>query len=353
MRQRSEVFESRKAAHIALWILLALVVIAFFGSFFVGYAGLSFTEVITGLFQKSNDSVNRIMLRLRLPCTLAAFLIGGGLGLAGLMMQTALENPMASPVTLGVSNAATFGANLFLLIFYGTSALGFSRVASQPLALAGFAFLFALLSIGVSLWFSSFHRFEPTTVVLVGIAMASFFQALTTICQFLAEDNTLSALVGWSFGNLERLNLTENGILAAAILPCLLLFWFGSSHYDALLCGEDFARSVGVKVSALRMVTLLLASLIAALAVSFCGIIGFVGIVAPHLWKRFFGYRHRTLIPGSFLLGALLLLACDMLTRCIGRAANLPVGAITALFGAPAFLLLFLVGKRGNHYVIR
>ena len=118
MRQRSEIFESRKAAHIALWILLALVVIAFFGSFFVGYAGLSFTEVITGLFQKSNDSVNRIMLRLRLPRTLAAFLIGGGLGLAGLMMQTALENPMASPVTLGVSNAATFGANLFLLIFF-------------------------------------------------------------------------------------------------------------------------------------------------------------------------------------------------------------------------------------------
>lgn len=353
MRRNQDSLHERKMARIAAWIVFALVAVTFFSSFFVGYAGLSFSEVVLGLFQKSNAMANRIMLYLRLPRTLAAFLIGGGLGLAGLMMQTSLDNPMASPMTLGVSNAATFGANLFLLLFYGTSALGFSRVASEPLALAGFAFLFAFLSIGLSLWLSSFHRFQPTTVVLVGIAMASFFQALTTICQFLAEDNTLSSLVGWSFGNLERLNLMQNGILAAVFVPCFVFFWLASSRYDALLCGEDFARSVGVKVPLLRMITLLLASLIAALCVSFCGIIGFVGIVAPHLWKRLFGYRHATLIPGSFLLGALLLLICDMLTRAIGQAANLPVGAITALFGAPAFLLLFLVGKKGDSYALR
>lgn len=342
-----------KKARIAIGILSIIVVFCFLGSFFAGYANLSFSEVFLGLFQRSSDANNRIMLYLRLPRTLAALLVGASLGLSGLMMQTSLDNPMASPVTLGVSNAASFGANLFLLLFYGTSAVGFSRVASNPFAVSGFAFLFALLSIALSLFLSGFRRFEPTTVVLVGIAMAAFFQALTTLCQFLAQDETLSALVGWSFGSLERLTLPEDGILALALVPSLAFFVLYSSRYDALLSGEEFARSVGVKVTALRMVTLLLASLLAALSVSFCGIIGFVGIVAPHLFKRFFGYAHRTLIPGSALLGAILLLLCDMLTRWIGRATALPVGAVTSLFGAPAFLLLFLLPQKGGRHALR
>ncbi len=332
-------------------ILCVITLVLFLLSFIVTPNYMSVDRCLLGIFGQSDQAANRIMQKIMLPRNLGAFVIGGGLALSGLIMQTSLKNPMASPATLGISNAAVFGANVIILALYGTSTSSFVSASDSPFSVAGVAFAFAFVCVLLVLLFSSFHRFHPTTVVLVGIALGSSFQAATTLLQYFADDVALSAVVGWSFGNLERLTMSENYILLSVILISLICFSLISYRFNALDAGDGFAKSVGINTSLLRFVSLLIASLIGALCVSFCGIIGFVGIIAPHIMKRIVGNDHRVLIPTSFLAGASLLLICDIFTRLIGGGTSLPVGAITALLGTPMFLLI-LFTKKGDKYAL-
>lgn len=343
--------KSKKKNFVVLFTLLGITVLLFAISFIVTPNYMSIDRCILGLFGGSDTAANRIMQKIMLPRNIGALLIGGGLALSGLIMQTSLKNPMASPATLGISNAAVFGANIIILALYGTSTSSFISASDNPFSVAGVAFLFALACVLLVLLFSSFHRFHPTTVVLVGIALGSSFQAGTTLLQYFADDVALSAVVGWSFGNLERLTMNENYILLFVILLSLVGFSFISYRFNALDAGDGFAKSVGINTSLLRFISLLIASLVGALCVSFCGIIGFVGIIAPHIMKRIVGNDHRVLIPTSFMAGSSLLLICDIFTRLIGQGTSLPVGAITALFGTPMFLII-LFTKKGNKYAL-
>jgi len=343
-------YQSRNKRIIAL--LVALVLVLALVCLFVGSSHMGIRNGVLALLGKSTAANNRIIWKIRIPRVLAALISGAGLSIAGLMMQTTLGNSMASPSTLGVSNAAVFGANLSIIAFAGGfldtgNHLANFDVGANPFATSFMAFCFSIVSILVILGLCRTRRFSPNVVVLAGIALGSVWTAATTILQFYATDVGLSAAVIWSFGDLGRATYRTNLIMAITILICLVVFLVLSRRYNALLSGDDVAISVGVDVVRLRFMTLLLASMITAVCVSFLGMIGFVGIICPHVVKKLIGQDHSFSIPASALSGSALLLFADTVSRSIGNGSALPVGAITSLLGAPFFLaIIFSKGGR-------
>ncbi len=317
---------------------------------FVGSSQMSVSEGLAALAGRSTAANIRIMRSIRLPRVLAAIAAGAGLSAAGLIMQTTLGNAMASPSTLGVSNAAVFGANLSIIAFAGgylDTGNNLSNYAAgvSPYATSLMAFVFSALSILLILGLCRIRSFSPGVLVLAGIAIGYIWSAATTLLQFFATDVGISAAVIWNFGDLGRATYRTDAILFAVTGAGLLFFLLMSWRYNALLAGDVTAGSLGIHVSLLRFLSLLLASLITAVCVSFLGMIGFVGIICPHVIKRLFGQDHRLTIPLSALCGSLLLLTADTLSRSLGGGTALPVGAITSLLGAPFFLALLFSRK--------
>ena len=321
---------------------------------FVGSSHTAFSECFAALFGKGSPATVRIMQNIRVPRVLAALIAGAGLSVAGLIMQTTLNNAMASPSTLGVSNAAVFGANLSIVAFAGGFLNTGNNVASytsgaNPYATSVLAFVFSVLSVLLILGLCRLRSFSPGVVVLAGIAVGSVWTAATTVLQFYATDVGLSAAVIWSFGDLGRATYESDLIMLAVVALALVFFCLMIWRYNALLSGESAAISLGVNVNALRFASLLLASLVTAVCVSFLGVIGFVGIICPHITKKLLGQDHRVSIPASALTGSLLLLCADTLSRSIGSGSALPVGAITSLLGAPFFIAIIFSGRRNSH----
>ena len=345
--------KNRKNAYFIIAMLVAVVVVGV-ACLFVGSSDLSFGDALEALLGGGNDAQSRIIWKIRVPRVLAAMIAGAGLSVAGLVMQTTLNNAMASPSTLGVSNAAVFGANLSIIAFAGgflstgNNLQNFDAGAS-PYATSVLAFVFSTASILLILGLCTVRSFSPNVVVLSGIAIGSVWTAATTILQFYATDVGLSAAVVWSFGDLGRATYHTDAIMAIVVAIGLVFFLLMSWKYNALLSGEATAKTMGVQVESLRFVTLLLASVITAVCVSFLGIIGFVGVICPHVTKRLLGQDHRVTLPASCLMGSLLLLLADTLSRCLGSGSALPVGAITSLLGAPFFIAI-IFGKKGGHH---
>ena len=330
--------------------LTVLTVFMFFVCLFVGSSKMSVKDGFDALANNSTNANNRIMWNIRFPRVLAAVVAGAGLAVAGLIMQTCLGNVMASPSTLGVSNAAVFGANLSIIGFAGGFLTMGKNMADavnsfNPFAVSMVAFVFSVASTLLVLGLCRLRNFSPNTIVLAGIAIGAIWTAGTTILQFFATDVGLSAAVIWSFGDLGRATYTQDyfmlGIVGAAIITFLCLSW----RFNAMLGGDNMAKSVGVNVTALRVSALLISSLITAVCVSFLGIIGFVGIICPHVVKRLLGHNHVVSIPMTALTGSLLLLVADTLSRSIAGGTALPVGAITSLLGAPFFLIMLFARR--------
>ena len=334
--------------------MLALVVLVGAGSLFVGASNMTCADALDALLGGGNDAQSRIVWRIRMPRMLAALIAGAGLGVAGLVMQTTLNNPMASPSTLGVSNGAVFGANLSIIAFAGGFLSTGNNVQSfdvgaNPYATSVLAFAFAGLSVLLILGLCTLRSFSPNVVVLAGMAISAVWTAATTVLQFYATDVGLSAAVVWSFGDLGRATYRTDLIMAVTVVIGLVFFWLMSWKYNALLSGEATAKTMGINVAGLRFASLLLASVITAVCVSFLGVIGFVGIICPHVTKKLLGQDHRVTVPVSALSGSLLLLLADTLSRSLGSGSALPVGAITSLLGAPFFLAI-IFGKKGGHH---
>ena len=333
-------------------LFLAVLALSF-ACLLVGSSHMSLADCLAALAGRGSAAQTRIIWNIRIPRVLAAIIAGAGLAVSGLIMQTNLNNPMASPSTLGVSNAAVFGANLSIIAFAGGfldtgNHLSSYSVGANPYATSLVAFLFAALSILLILGLCRLRAFQPGVVVLAGIAIGSVWTAATTILQFYATDVGLSAAVIWSFGDLGRATYRTNALMAAVVLIGLVWFILMSWRFNALLSGDAAAKSMGVAVDRLRFVSMLLASVITAVCVSFLGIIGFVGIICPHVTKRLLGQDHRVAIPASALSGSLLLLLADTLSRSLGNGSALPVGAITSLLGAPFFLSI-IFSRKGGH----
>ena len=346
--------EKRNRRNTAIIIaMLVAVILVGIACLFVGSSTMSFSDAMDALLGGGSDAQSRIIWKIRVPRVLAAIIAGAGLAVAGLIMQTTLGNAMASPSTLGVSNAAVFGANLSIIAFAGGflstgNNLQSFDVGANPYATSVLAFVFSTLSVLLILGLCTVRSFSPNVVVLSGMAIGSVWTAATTILQFYATDVGLSAAVIWSFGDLGRATYRTDAIMAVVVLIGFCFFLLMAWKYNALLSGEATAKTMGVNVEGLRFASLLIGSVITAVCVSFLGIIGFVGIICPHVTKKLLGQDHRVAIPVSCLMGSLLLLLADTMSRSLGSGSALPVGAITSLLGAPFFIAI-IFSRKENH----
>ena len=350
MNHIKELEKKQKRNTVILVAMLMAVVVIGVACLFVGSSNMSFADAMDALLGGGTGAQSRIIWKIRVPRVLAAIIAGAGLAVSGLVMQTTLNNTMASPSTLGVSNAAVCGANLSIIAFAG----GFLStgnniqnfdVGANPYATSVLAFVFSTLSVLLILGLCTVRSFSPNVVVLSGMAIGSVWTAATTILQFYATDVGLSAAVVWSFGDLGRATYRTDAIMGVTVLAGLVFFILMSWKYNALLSGEATAKTMGINVEGLRFASLLLASVITAVCVSFLGIIGFVGIICPHVMKKLLGQDHRVTIPASCLAGSLLLLLADTMSRSLGSGSALPVGAITSLLGAPFFIAIIFSRK--------
>lgn len=337
--------DSKKKSGIILLIIILALILALY-ALNQGAAQTSFREIMKAMFGLEAGISNLVLWKIRLPRILAAIIAGAGLGIAGCVMQTSLRNPLASPSTLGISSAAAFGANIAIVFFAGGTmrSSAESVVINNPYIVTLFAFIFSMAAMLAIISIAQLKGFSPEAIVLAGVAFSSLFSAGTTLIQFFAEDHQIAAMVFWTFGDLGRISWSELKILFIVTLIVVGYLMLKRWDFNALASGEDCAKSLGVDVNRVRLISMLAASTLTAVTVSFMGIIGFIGLVAPQMMRRIVGGDHRTLIPASAATASLILLFSDTLARTIISPVILPVGAITSFFGAPLFLYLLIRG---------
>ncbi len=356
--------------HKHVWILggIVLLFILFILSISVGAVSIPaydvFLTIVNGLIDRVNavlhlgipnigEGVSQkwdaIVWNIRLPQALAAVVAGVGLSVAGVAMQSILRNPLGSPFTLGISNAGAFGAAVSVILL-GAGTMQ-SRVAaavtiSNPYMTTIMAFFFCLLATAVILLISKVRGASPEVMVLAGVALSSLFTAGTMFLQYFADDTQLAAVVFWTFGDVGRATWETVGLMAVIVAAATLFFTVNRWNYNAIDAGDETAKGLGVNVESVRNIGMVVAALVSAVIVSFLGVIGFVGLVCPHMVRRIIGDDQRFLIPGTCVMGAVLLLASDTVARVIVAPYVLPVAVLTAFMGAPVFIYLLLRGYR-------
>ena len=329
--------------------LVGLLCIVALCSLCIGAYPVTFAHVGRMIAGHAEEPIRHVLLSIRLPRAVAALLAGGCLGLAGVAMQNVLRNPLASPFTLGVSQGAAFGA-AFAIIALGAgkaSVTGPEQViVYSPYIVVGMAFLGSLVTVTALLLLSAWRALSPASLILAGVALSSFFGAATMLLQYFAADLQVAAAVFWTFGDLGKAGWRELIVLSVVLLPAAAYFWWRRWDFNALLWGDNAAKGLGVNVTRLRLMSLILAALIASVTTAFLGIIGFVGLIGPHIMRMILGQDHRFLLPCSMLAGGLLLLVSDALARTVMAPVVLPVGILTSFAGVPLFL--YLLVRRGG-----
>jgi iron complex transport system permease protein len=321
--------------------LTAAMLTALLADLVTGPSSLTALDAIRGLLAPESLSgpMRVIIWDVRLPQALLALLVGAALSLAGAEMQTILNNPLASPFTLGVSSAASLGAALAIVLGLGIPGLSISWIVSVN------AFVFAFASVLLLQALSRMRGTGPETLVLIGIALVFTCNALVALIQFVASQEALQQLVFWSMGSLSRGNWEKLGVLALVLAIVVPLSLAASWKMTALRLGEDRAMSFGVNVPRLRFLSLLRVSLLAATSVAFVGTIGFIGLVGPHIARLLVGEDHRFLLPASMITGALVLSLSSIASKIIVAGAVVPVGIVTALVGVPFFVVLIFMRR--------
>ena len=330
----------------------ATLVIALF-SIGVGSIQIPVKEIIGTIFGRGELQSQTVIMGIRLPRVTAAILVGAILATSGAVMQCVLRNPLASASTLGVSQGAAFGAALGIIVFGGgvvNSASAASAVTiDNPYIVTLCAFVFGALSTVVIIAISQLKKdIGPAGLVLAGVALSSLFSGGSTLLQYFADEQKIGAVVFWTFGNLGGANWTELLIRLLVFVCSRIYFMLNRWNYNAMESGADTAKSLGVNTRVVMVVSMAICSLAASVAVSFVGIISFVGLVAPHIMRRFVGNDFRYLVPCSAVAGALLLILADTFGKWIIAPVILPIGAITSFLGAPMFLFLLFKGVKTN-----
>ena len=328
-------------------LLLAAAVLV---SISQGAVAIPLSDVVRSLIGAGADARNDIIIwNIRLPQALAAVAAGGGLAVSGAVMQSILRNPLGSPYTLGISQAAAFGAALAVMVF-NTGVMASTQVGavtiSQPIFTTATAFVFCLTAAAVIIAISRLRGASPETMILTGVALGALFTAGTMFLQFFADDVQLAAMVFWTFGDVGRASWSELGLFSGVTALSAAYFLINSWNYNAVDAGDETAQGLGVRVERVRLIGMLVASLVTAVIVAFLGIIGFVGLVCPHMVRRLIGGDHRYLLPATVIVGGFLLLVSDTVARLIIAPHLLPVSILTAFMGAPAFIYLLIRGYR-------
>ncbi len=349
--ERYKSFVKRKKLAL-LFATIATVLVALY-SVGVGSITIPMDEILKTLFGKGSAQSQTVIMGIRLPRVTAAILVGAILATSGAVMQCVLRNPLASASTLGVSQGAAFGAALGIIAFGGgvvnSASAATAVTVNNPYIVTLCAFIFGSISTVVIILISQLKKdIGAGGLILAGVALSSLFSGGSTLLQYFADEQKIGAVVFWTFGNLGGANWRELLILAVVFAGAMIYFMLNRWNYNAMESGADTAKSLGVNTRAVMLVSMVICSLSAAIAVSFVGIISFVGLVAPHIMRRFVGNDYRYLIPSSAVAGALLLILADTFGKAIIAPVVLPIGAITSFLGAPMFLFLLFKGGKNN-----
>ena len=307
-----------------------------------GPAMLSVSEVVNSLFDigEVDKMTDNIVHNLRLPMALMALVVGATLAVGGAEIQTLLNNPMASPYTLGLAAAAGFGASI--VIAFGSFSLPVQ--VAVPIG----AFVMTMLASGILFLFASKRRFSSEMLVLVGIALLFIFQSLLSLVQFISAPEVSQQILFWLFGSLNKATWQSLIIIIVVTTICVALLSKELWKLTALRLGEDRAASLGINLQVLRIKVLVLVAMMTATAISFVGVIGFIGLVAPHVARMLLGEDQRFFLPGAMLVGAAFLSLSSVLSKVIIPGALFPVGIVTSFIGVPFFFWIILNNKRGQ-----
>lgn len=320
-----------------LVILTGCLLLAFGFSLWAGPLRIPLADIIPLFFGAETESAQAtVLLKIRLPRAVLAALVGASLGSAGCAFQAVLRNPLADPYVLGVSGGAALGA-------VAAISLGFASAMVLPAA----AFAGAIGALALVYWVARAHRSTPHTLILSGVMVGSFAAALLLFLLWLAPSDPVRSAIFWLAGNLS---LADPNLLPWALAWSALGFavlWFHFPALDLLTQGEETAADLGLAVGRARLLVFVAAGALTACAVAMAGLVGFVGLVVPHAARLLWGPGHGRLLPASALLGAAFLMAADAVSRQILAPAEVPVGVVTALLGAPFFLYLLRRSEGG------
>jgi iron complex transport system permease protein len=327
----------RKWLFMALCVAIIVVVSGYaltVGGYDIGF--FETFEIIWDHLTGNIGDVNKdyVIVQLRSPRIIIGILTGAGLASAGVVMQSTLMNPLADSYTTGVSSGALFGASLSISL--GINAFGGNG------SLVINAFLFSLIPMFVIISVAKIKKTSPTVMIMAGIAVMYIFDACTTVVRLWSEPNALQELYIWSVGSLTHSDWSDIPTMVVIVIPCIVALQLMTRHINVLASGDDNAKSLGVNAERLRSICMLISALMVATIVCFTGLIGFVGLVAPHIVRIFIGADNRFLLPASMLFGAALLLLADLVGKTIIAPAVLEVGVITSFIGGPMFLWILL-----------
>ena len=276
-----------------------------------------------------------IVWNLRLPRALLAFVVGAALSVSGAVMQSVLRNPLASSYTLGVSSGASLGAGIIILFGVTVPLLGI-----MALPLTGFVFGLATILLAISFASRLDNRMENNTIILTGMVFSLFVNAVTTLMSAIAREQ-MQRLIFWQMGSFSMKDWPTVFILFPIALAGTLFVLHYNRELDMMTFGEEQARTMGVDLKRVKWTLLVTAAALTGSAIAFVGVIGFVDLVAPHIVRRLFGSSHRRVIPMSAVLGGAFMVICDLVARTVVTPSELPVGAVTAIIGAPFFAYVY------------
>lgn len=322
-------------------LLLIPLILLFILSFLIGRYPISPSEVLTIITSKilpininSTPAINTVIFDIRLPRILAAMLVGAALSVAGAALQGLFRNPLVAPDKLGVTAGAGFGAALAILLYAGAFLIQIS------------AFIWGLIAVTITYLLSkTFKGTSMLTLVLTGIAVEAFFAAMIALSKYMADPySQLPTIVFWLLGSLSSINNQDLLMMGPPIIIGILILLMVRWRINVLSMGEEEAKTMGIETGKLQAIIIISSTIITASAVSLCGIIGWIGLVIPHVARMIVGPDHKVLLPASIILGAFFLLLIDDISRTL-TTIEIPLGILTAIIGAPFFLYLLAKSK--------
>lgn len=335
-------YKERDKRHTYIYFFIIILILIFMGSFTVGRYPVSIGLVIKVISSKVlpiaktwSDTIETIIFKIRLPRIIVAILVGGSLSVSGAVYQGMFKNPLVSPDILGVSSGAAFGAALAIFLSFSNMGIQIS------------AFVFGLMAVALVYFISTKIKEEPLiALVITGVLLGSIFTSLTSSIKYIADTNDkLPTITFWLMGSLA--NITSKDIktilipVVIGIIPLYILRW----RLNVLSLDEDEAKTLGLNTGKIRIIVVICSTLMTAASVSVSGMIGWIGLVIPHLSRMLVGPDYRVLLPTSILLGSSYLLLIDNIARSVATV-EIPIGILTSLIGAPFFIILLLTNKR-------
>ena len=340
--------QNQKPRTIAVFVVMSVLLISFSAlDLFLGSVDIPFAEIFSALFggETSRPEWGRIVLDFRLPKLFTAMLAGAALSVSGLQMQTIFRNPLAGPFVLGISAGASLGVAILVmgassLFAYGVLGIGGNWLIVLVAWIGAGAVLLLIFVVSVRVN-------DIMTILILGILVGSAVSAVVSILQYFSNESMLKTFIVWTMGSLGGVTHSQLQILLPAILVGLLVALISGKTLNVLLLGENYAKSMGLNVLFARLMVFFSTSILAGSITAFCGPIGFIGIAVPHLARMAFNTaNHHVLVPASMLLGAVVMVAGDVVSQLPGSQNSLPINSVTALIGIPVVVYLIVKNQR-------